>query len=200
MSPWEAATVGLYVVVAVLTLTVLGTLRRLLPILERGEWILAAVPSPGSPGGLPEGSLAPSFEVEELRTRRTIATADLVGQATVILLVDSSCALCEQLLRDLEFNAASTMDCGLLVIGDENTFTGNRTPPPGCYFAIDRGRAVARAFASQATPHAFVLDQGNIVRGSGTPNTWEQLAGLATASLGGGEIETNTAVGAAERN
>lgn len=173
ITPWIVALLALWAVVLLLAVLVLGTMRRLTPLLERAELATQA----NRPGGLQPGATVPDFEAVDAEGE-PLTAVDLEGQQSVVLLVDLDCPPCKQLV--VEIAAADTRSLGaeLLAIYGERALHSGFPAVAGARTLVQVGGSVSRAFESNSTPHTFVLD-GRRVVDSGTPNTIEGLRHLA---------------------
>lgn len=181
---WTGAFVGVCGIVVILGLIVLGTLRRLLPVLERAEASLASVGARISPGGLPSGSTVPAFSVEEIGGS-LFSEGDLEGSKSVVLFLSSSCVACAQFVDDLELGRVPDLGVRLVVVSDRSQ-AGRFEQLTGVIVLVQEGRSLASVFETEATPHAFVVDEQRRILASGTPNDWERLRRLLAEAEKGG--------------
>lgn len=172
-TPWIVALLALWALVLLLAVLVLGTLRRLAPLLESLE-----LASQGNrPGGLETGALVPDFEAVDADGARLTA-ADLEGQRSLVVLVDLDCPPCKQLVGEISATDPHQLELELFAIYGERALHSGFPEVPGMRTLVQVDASVSRAFESNSTPHTFVLD-GRRVVDSGTPNTIEGLRHLA---------------------
>jgi methylamine dehydrogenase accessory protein MauD len=113
--------------------------------------------------------------------RHTIGGA---GERRLLLFVSAGCIVCEQVLPALGAVAASSGLVPSVVVEldrDEagSAFSNRRLGVP----VLPAPDAFA-AYAVPGTPYAVVLDESGVVTAKGTPNTLEQLEGLADSAAG----------------
>ena len=172
-TPWIVAVLALWMLVLLLAVLVLGTLRRLAPLLERAEVAIQG----SRPGGLEPGAWVPDFEAVDADGARLTA-ADLDGQRSMVLLVDLDCPPCKQLVGEISAADPRELEFELVAIYGERALHSGFPEVPGVRTLVQVDGSVSRAFESNSTPHTFVLD-GRRVVDSGTPNTIEGLRHLA---------------------
>jgi AhpC/TSA family len=187
--PWIAAFVALSALVFVLTLLVLGTFRRITPLLERTEARLAAAPARQS--GLPQGTAVPPFVAAD-STGQTFTDADLRGSRTLVLFLGSGCQACDRFVGDLRAGLAPDIGARLIVIAED--------PAEACDLAasgvpvlVQEEHSLSRVFESDRIPHAFVLDEEATVIASSWPNDWEGLRNLLSETTKGGGRDQDVA-------
>lgn len=180
-TPWIAVVVALWTFVVMLGLIMLGTLRRIAPILERAEARLAQTPSIM---GLPVGATVPSFAAEDVGGG-TFTDADLLGATATVLFLGSSCKACESFVGDLESGRAPDLGVRLVTVVADLEAARALAQSPEVVVVIDEERSLARAFESNIVPQTFVVDEHGRVRASGKPNDWEGVRHLLTIAEGG---------------
>lgn len=188
---WIGAFVGLCGLVVILGVIVLGTLRRLLPVLERAETSLASVSTRISPGGLPSGSTVPAFSAEEIGGS-LFSEADLEGSKSIVLFLSSSCVACARLVDDLERGRVPDLGARLVVVSDR-VQASRFEHLTGVSVLAQEGRSLASVFETDATPHAFVVDETRRILASGTPNDWDRLRLLLAEAEKGGASGSDVA-------
>jgi len=186
---WIAALVTLWMVVMVVGLLVLGTLRRVTPVLERAEESFQASLS-ASFGGLEIGSSVPVFGVSSMGGG-SFTDADLLGKKTVVLFLGPSCQACERLLADLEASRLPDIDAELVVVTDDAESAPALARAADVTVVFDDNRQLARVFDARLVPRAFVVDARGTVLAEGRPNEWKELQRLVTG--GGGRHSDITA-------
>lgn len=180
-APWIAVVVALWAFVVVLGLIMLGTLRRIAPILERAEARVAETPSIT---GLPLGATVPSFAAEDVGGG-AFTKADLLGATAAVLFLGSSCKACESFVRDLETGRAPDLRVRLVTVVADPDTARTLAQSREVVVVIDKERSLARAFESNIVPQTFVVDEHGRVRASGKPNDWDGVRHLLTIAEGG---------------
>jgi hypothetical protein len=192
-APWIAAFVALWILVLILGLLVLGTLRRLMPLMERFEAGLSVGATSPSPRGLSPGTVVPPFRAQEIGGA-VLTDADLRGSTSIVLFLGSSCRACERFIRDLARGRVPALEARLVPVADETDMARELARSEDTTVLVDEHRALARVFESEATPHAFVVGEDGGVLASGTPNDWNRVRDLlARAQKGGGRTSENAA-------
>jgi hypothetical protein len=181
--PWIAAIVALWAVVILLGFLVLGTLRRLAPVLERAEASLRVAAGHGTVSGLPPGTLVPRFVASEISGDR-FTDADLRGSRTIVLLLGSSCRACERFVADLVSGSVPNFEARLVVVAD-NPVEAREFVASGATVLVQEDESLARVFESDRVPHAFVIGNDGRVLASGWPNDWDGLQNLLSEETGG---------------
>lgn len=192
---WVVAFVTLWALVLLLAFLVLGTLRRLTPIIERAETNLAAAVIGASPGGLEPGTVVPPFSVQQV-DGRAFTEADLNGSRSIVLFLSRNCQSCERFIRDLKKERVPELGARLVAVTDEPEQARELAVSAEVSVVVQENRSLARIFETNATPHAFVLDEARRVLTSGTPNDWGGLRQLLARSEGGGGSTSNVAAAA----
>jgi hypothetical protein len=190
---WIAAFVTLWLVVILIGLVQLGTLRRVAPLLERTESTLREA-ARGSLRGLRPGETVPAFAAEVFGGG-TFTEADLQDSTTIVLFLNTSCGSCELLAADLEAGRVANLDIPLVVVADEPDDAARFAAGGQAQVLLQENASLARAFESDRTPHAFVIDEAGRVVASGTPNTWQAMASLLDDVGRGGDRELDVACG-----
>lgn len=183
---------ALTALVALLGIVVVGTLKRVVPLVEDARNLLADASFRAHVLGLPAGAVIPAFMAERAGGGM-YSDADLRGHESVVLFLDSGCSFCETLFRDLA--SGSTPDFGrrLVIVtsldGDAQRLA--QIESEAIIVLLQRSRAIARLFETARTPHAFVIDANLRVLGSGAPTDWDEMkqiigaVGSGTRSEGG---------------
>lgn len=190
MTEWIVAYSVLAVTVLGVGVLALGMLRRLIPVVERSQEVLAAVARTMTVGGLPIGTAIPSFKVRDVRGN-WITTNDLRGSPAVILFIDSSCDACDTLLAELRQGGDQIEDSHLMIVVSDRRDAAGLSNTAGVTVVVDEERSLAGAFRSVVIPHAFSIDEHGIVLASGTPNDSEDLRRLVSARDEGGDRDTD---------
>lgn len=186
---WIPAFLALWVVVLLLGLLVLGTLRRIAPLLERAESHLAA--SSGAAGrlGLEPGTPVPKFEVATVEGA-SLTDADLRGEASIVLFIRRGCPACARLIDQLKAGEAGKLGIRLLVVAEEESLAEELASAEAVTAIAQPDRSLATAFQTNATPHAFAVAASGLIAESSFPNSVEQLEVLAELVREGGDVST----------
>lgn len=182
-TPWIVAYAALSMVALTSALAVVGVLHRISLVLDRAERHLHSLPAALAPGGLPAGSVAPSFELATLGGR-LLTRDEVLGQPFVLVFLDTDCPVCASLENSL--TQSTPFDATRLIIVC-------RTPQHAkvlaaalrLEIAIDINGYVSHSFQSNVRPHSFVVDSDGIILASGTPNTAERIEQLIFKTKGG---------------
>lgn len=195
-APWIAAFIALWLFVVLLALLVLGTLRRLAPLIEEAGTALSWAAKSGRGGGIPVGREVPSFTVATLEGD-VLSDRDLSRTPSILLFIGHSCRACERLVTDLE--AGSTPDLGaqLVVATEDSQFARSIPPRPDIAVVADGSRTLARVFENDRTPQAFVIGEDGRVIQSGSPNDWDGLRNLIENAMKGGDERVELTAAAA---
>lgn len=185
-SPWVAAFLALTTLVLTLSLIVLGTLRRLVPLLESSQDVLSQTARRMTIGGLVPGSAVPPFLAVQA-DGAAFTERDLGGRTTALLFLDTGCEACHELVFDLANGQAPDIGVPLVVVSNDREQALALTHSTEVLVLIDEDRSFAAAFDTRVTPQAFVLRDAR-VHATGTPNSWDGLRELLNASgaRGGG--------------
>ena len=175
-TPWIAAFAALWLTVLVVGYLVLGTLRRLLPVLTETEGILAGARRRARTGGLDVGARIPDFDVMTFSGER-FTRSDLIGSRTILLFLGPTCPACERFNHDLVEGVVPDLEAKLVAVTND---AEQALSLDGALVAVvaDSERILADALQSDRTPHAFVVDPDARVAAVGSPNTWDQLRDL----------------------
>lgn len=181
----------LCVVVAVLAFTVTGLMRRVLPALERAETLLAAGGA-GALEGLVEGSVVPAFTAYDT-SGRAVASAEVIGSGyTVAVFMSSHCEPCQELSVQMAGRAWGVPGARILAL---QTVEGAAEPLPvfddATLLIQGPDKDASRAFASNMSPHAFLLDGDGVVLRRVVPESLADLRAMVpapTQHLGNGQV------------
>lgn len=184
--PWIVAFAALWIVVVLLTLVVLGVLRRVIPILAQAEEALSRATEAGRHGGLRAGAQVPPFSVQTL-SGATLNETDLRGSPSAVLFLGHTCKACEWLVADLNVGRIPQLGALLVVVSDDARQAQAFRSAGDIAIVAEDGGALARAFESDRTPQAFVVGEDGRIRGSGTPNDWQDLQDLLSQHVKGGD-------------
>ena len=185
---WIAVVVALWVVVILLTTAFVGTLRRIANVLEAAEERLRLAPTSGQ--GLLPGAELPWFE--GLRADGTEFSADdIAGSRTMLLFLGGGCPPCRQLAAELSArDPGETLGLDLLVVLHDLGESQELALRPSTDVLLQPDGAIADAFQTTATPHAFVIENGTIAA-TGHPNTLDSLVRLSRTSRKRGDAVLN---------
>jgi hypothetical protein len=173
------AIVVLGLMVAFLGLALAGVTRRLDELRQNVEEVRRAeTVRPDQEhlsAGLPVGSAAPSFKAPR-EGGGQFASSDLGGSLHLVIFADPSCEACDALVPDL-IRAAVAADIppSLVVGASGSAWPARWMPPPDTQDRVgvvrDEGGGISRAFASDFSPHVFVVDEGGSITGQGPAGT-----------------------------
>ena len=183
--PWIAVVVSQTVVIMVLALVQIGTLRRLLPLVEHASQPPAASPPP--PPGPPSGTVLPDVTVR-LGNGGTVSTAQLLGQPFVMLFVEQDCASCRSLLQQLASPiqdpphgpAHFASPARLYIVADPHRLNGLPVPTWATPL-LDPASRISQALGITATPMAVAIDAAGTVTASAIPGGAADLERLTRA-------------------
>ncbi len=177
--PWVAAFITLTVLVLLLTVTVIGLMRRTALVLERAESAISTLPGPGVAMGVGPGTEVPAFETTNSAGDRWRSHRER-GRPRVMLFVDAGCAPCERLINEIQASPVSLGDAELVMVTRE---PDGRLSDLGNRYTVlmDTDGAVSEAFGTSITPNAFAVDADGVVVAREVPASAEALARLAGA-------------------
>lgn len=185
-SAWIAAYAALAMLVVLLTVLVLGLIRRSALLIERVEARLAHADDTAIPG-LATGEVVPGFSARSV-DGELVTNHDLDGSLSIVLFLSASCVACQKLNDDLVSGSAPQVGARLIVVTDDPHQARAFAETSHVEVLLRGDGAVARAFESSATPQAFVIDESRRVLASGTPNDWQQLRQLLPDDEGGDRL------------
>jgi hypothetical protein len=121
--------------------------------------------------GLPVGSAAPSFDAPREVGGR-FSSSDLGGSAHLVVFADPTCEACDALVPDLLTAAEAGAVPPTLIVGRSGSaWPAGWMPAAEAQDRVgvvrDEGGRIARAFASDFSPHVFVVDEGGSVTAQG---------------------------------
>jgi hypothetical protein len=185
-APWIAAFVLLWLVVIAGAVLFSGTLRRIAPVLERAEEVLASREGVIGPGGIPPGSPVPEFEVTA-NGGDSFGTKDLIGKPAILVFMDEACLPCRTLMGELEEFGVRNLNVDFFAVFHEPGSTSGQHEIDGVRILYEESGELSRAFRTSTTPHAFAIDAHGTVVDTGTPNTFDRVLSLAERARKGGE-------------
>ncbi|HEX6700464.1 MAG TPA: hypothetical protein VF101_07005 [Gaiellaceae bacterium] len=175
-TPWIVAFCVLAGGLALLTVTVIGLMRRVIPILEQLEGQTDAQPG----FGLTVGSVVEPFELYTRRGER-IEWDDFVERPTIILLVAAGCQPCRELpskLHDVDNDIAGVP---FLVVANDAADETARELERRWRVLYEKDDAATHAFKNQATPQAYFVDQSGLVLARAIPRLRRDLVAMIDA-------------------
>lgn len=180
-APWIAAFAALWLLVLVSIAVELGFLRRATLVLERVEVKLSSerVRTGASPGQ----AIAP-FEARD-REGALVDSQTLTRSRGVYVFLESGCEPCRRLVAELGDGAFATDGLPLYVVMDDSEAGRRIGLPDQVHVLYESGRDVSEAFNNLATPQAYVVDAGGVVRDSVVPSSWKSIETLVARSKGG---------------
>jgi hypothetical protein len=193
---WLAAFVALWVLTIFIGLVVLGTLRRITPLIEVAE-ATASSAATASLGGLPIGSRVPAFTAETI-DGDVFTEMRLETGRSAVLFLNRSCEACERLADDLaRGDVPQDVGVPLIVVSEDATSASEFLHSDRVTVIIDKNREVADAFDVRLVPRAFILGERRVVLAAGRPNDWDGLRRLNRTGEGGDRLAdlTTEAVG-----
>jgi len=184
---WLVAFVMLWILVLILAALVTGILLRIETILKRTEARLS-VAGESHGAGLASGETVPSFKTRTSGGELVTSDVLLFGAPSLFLFVGTDCPPCQRLVSDLESDGWNLATRLLLVTsGEEGTQEWLQNIPPGVPVIFDAEREVNRAFATDITPHAFLIEAGKVIAKS-IPGSLAALHGWAVSHSADGEV------------
>ena len=147
----------------------LDELRREVEDLRREDAVPSDLTYPSA--GLPVGAAAPSFDAPREAGGR-FSSSDLGGSAHLVVFADPSCEACDALVPDLLRAAEAGAVPPTLIVGRSGSaWPAGWMPPADTEDRVgvvrDEGGRIARAFASDFSPHVFVVDEGGSITAQG---------------------------------
>lgn len=176
--PWIVAMVALWVVVLLSLVLQLGQFRRVADMLERVEARLrmGGLDSPVSMG-LPPGTPVPRVAGHDA-TGSFFEFGGVAETRAIYLFLSSECDPCQELISDLKRHLGWTRSDTALIAIAESAGLGLESLA-GVRAVLDEEQAIASAFGTSATPHAFLVDEAGTIVEKSIPNSVEHLEALA---------------------
>jgi hypothetical protein len=176
---WTIAYFVLAAGLLLVALLVLGLFRRIAFVLEQAEEQMA---SASAATAAPSGGIAPGTPVPLATARRpdgsAFSTDELTGRRSIVLFLSATCAPCQALAQELRRRRTRSLPAEL-VIAVRDEIEHQALGLDGLDVVYQPDFALAKAFETTATPHAFALNQERIVVARSTPNTFRLLRELA---------------------
>lgn len=169
---------ALALVVAVLSVIVVGLLRRFSEALERVEQRLTAAASIPETG-LQRGQRVPSFTVR--------TAADVLVQLpmdgpllSVLVLLEPGCVPCDSLAAELDQGGWLVGDVPLFVVLPDGPASRAMAPnTSGAHIVYQAERAASKAFEVNVSPVAFAVDSAGVIVDNIVPDGTGALLELA---------------------
>ena len=176
---WLISYIALWILVALLTVVVLGLVRQLgLIHLRLGpeEHLLT------TREGLEVGTPAPVFREIDLLSEKDIALDDLKGRPSVLVFVSPSCAPCTALMPHLNtFQRSNDGKVNILLFSQSEPQASlelAKTHQLKMPIISDPEGAISKAYQVRATPFAYGLDEAGLVHRRGIANDLQGLEAL----------------------
>lgn len=177
-APWMIAVVVLWIVTALLTVIVLGLLRRLdATLMEMASRL--GKPVAGALDVLPVGAQVPQFDAVDESGRQVHSALDMSTDPAIWLLIGGSCKECDDLIGQMVRHPNLSSDIPLVLVGDDTVQERERLGGVAATKLFQRHSTVRRAFSCNVTPFAFALDDRGRVAASDIINRVEHLYELA---------------------
>ncbi len=192
-APWIAVVVLLALVVVLNTTITLGVLRRALVVLDRASG------SGSDVGGVPKASSALDFGALPLlstpspvhlrdRNGEDVTFPTAVSTTLIVLLMESGCEPCKALIKSIE-RSSREVTLPIVALLDDSE-AARRLPMPASIRPLHGSRdEIANAFATSATPFAFVLGAGGVVLERGVANDRHDLEEMTRNQKGGDQTK-----------
>lgn len=167
-----------FVLLLVLSLLVLGLIRRLVPTLESIEARLTDPYFVEAWQGLQLGDRVADFAAVD-QAGQLHSSAELLAQPIVVALLEGDCAPCEQVASDLNSVVAHDSEVPIYIVVDEGDGLASRLSGAHANVLLDRKGSVSRAFRSSITPQAFGLDRTGTIVARVVPQSGDGVVRLA---------------------
>jgi thiol-disulfide isomerase/thioredoxin len=174
----------------VVTLVVVGTLRRISPLLERAEAVVRGAGGRIAPSGLSPGARVPAF-IARYPNGQLVSASDFAEQPVVYLFMQEGCGPCRALAGQLASHP-TPLEVPLLIVTDEEADTKKSEIPRWAHVLLEHEGAVSKAFQSNAYPQAFAVNAAGLVAGTLIPGDVKDLRELAKSSLERGDHPEDT--------
>ena len=173
---WTVAFVVLSAVVLLLAIVVVGALRRTTNVLVQAEASLRKKSRGLDFGGLSPGASVPGFYVRDPDDRRVSSSDLFKDDLSLVLFMEAECGPCRELAATLTNGSTRPAEpLALMVVMDEAGRKRDYDLPSFARVLYQEGRTASNAFQSIATPQAFVIERGGIVRDRFVPSSVDQL-------------------------
>lgn len=193
MSPaWIAAVVALWVLLLLVVIVVLGTLRRVIVLLER---IQPSQLMRESPAGAPPMTVLSPFVVYGAHGERLTSDELLSQEATILVFVEPGCRPCQTLVQQLNDVDGSLENVPLVLVSSQSRQERFPKPSGSLRMFYDYDGEAALAFSNRATPQAYAVRRDHVVLDRRLPAFLEDLiemAGTQGLTRGGDVARTPT--------
>jgi len=177
---WLVSYVALWVLLLLMALVLLGFVRQL------GLMQLRLGPESEpltTREGLEYGTPAPEFEVPNLLDGKgRISMRSLKGRPSILVFFSPACSACLDLAPKLaEFHRSFRRKVNVVLISNSSSQSSldvAETFKLKMRIAGDKSGAISRAYRVRATPFAYRMDAGGIVRRRGLVGSFEDLEDL----------------------
>jgi len=164
-----------------MAVVLLGTLRRIGPMLELAHTVLAH--GGLDVGGLAVGSKVPPFQAVDAGGS-VVTSAELLEEGAILLFLSVGCRPCREIATELGARDAIG-DVLLAVVVTEGTDPAAIGLGPSVRLLLQHNREISSALSNFSTPQAFLIDRTAVVRAVNTPNSVADLENLAENMEGG---------------
>jgi hypothetical protein len=168
-------------------LALAGAVRELAALRERVDALEGAAAPIHLDGGLPIGSAEPSWSVTA-PDGAVVASSALAGRRHLVVFADADCRACDELVPAVVRAAAAGSLPPLALVGrgrPEATPSSWRADDPARVVAgVEAAREVSDAFRVDASPHVFVIDEGDAVVAQGGALTLADVEALVRGADG----------------
>jgi methylamine dehydrogenase accessory protein MauD len=164
---WLISSVALWGMVLLLGLLLLGALRALGLLSWRVEQLEATTPSHRGRSGLKPGQQAPDFILPS-SAGAEVALSDFTGRRVLLVFTQTGCGPCHQIVPEL--NRLDECDLQVLVVNNgEPDATRRWADDRRVRFPvlIQEHFQLSRRYEVFATPFAFLIDEGGVIRSTG---------------------------------
>lgn len=164
---------GLWILVILQSLVLLGLLRQMLELKQR----VSELRADGGTRYLRLGSRAPDFSATEVRSGKRIRRTDLLGHKSILLFLSPSCQTCDDLATEIH-GIYHKADGRLLAVcqgGREECLRFLQSHGVNIPVLLDPENEISESFRIDGTPMAVLLDDEVRVRSYGYPKKGEDL-------------------------
>lgn len=180
--PWIAVVLLLAGITLIQTTVMVGLIRRASSVLERTEEVLSRRSTVLGPAvGLPRGTSLPDFQAFTVNGA-TVRAADLSGKSNLFLILSESCEPCRALAASLA-KPQERLDLGvrLIVVVDRfGEYLQGLHSLADVVLLRQENREVSRAFDSDVSPHAILVDSHGTILDNAIPGSNADLRELAS--------------------
>ena len=166
---WIVA-VALAVALVWLGLALAGAARELAALRERVDALEGASVPIHLDGGLPIGNAEPAWSLLTPEGS-SVASSSFTGRRHLVVFADADCRACDELVPAVVRAAAAGALPPLALVGrgrpDDTPPAWRCSDPERVVVGVERAREVSDAFRVEASPHVFVIDEGDAVVAQG---------------------------------